>query len=360
MRIKNTSGSDVTTYTYNTNARLSQLLVKSTNGVDTKYVYGLGLIGGESAGVFKTYHFDYRGSTVAITDANCNVTDTFKYDTYGNIISQTGASDVLFKYNGRDGVVTDSNGLIYMRARYYSPDMHRFVNADILHGEISDSTSLNRYAYVNGNPVSFVDPFGLSKERCVQQLSSCLDLILSNLSLGSGYKNSYTNGTLNFYYEVDVALGIGPIQISKTFNEQDILRQHLDIIDSITFSEESIEVELSKGFVISLKYTDRINENTEMSALYYFELFGGVGAEYTLTTKDKNLRTFTTTFGMETLEVQQPPTHSYNFETYPAFDFSPQSSWEESYSNSYNNIASGLGVESSMFLALFMIAISFA
>lgn len=49
-----------------------------------------------------------------------------------------------------------------MRARYYSPEMRRFVNADILHGQISDSTSLNRYSYVNGNPASFVDPFGFS------------------------------------------------------------------------------------------------------------------------------------------------------------------------------------------------------
>ena len=48
-----------------------------------------------------------------------------------------------------------------MRARYYSPELRRFINADIIPGEISDSTSLNRYAYVNGNPVSYVDPFGL-------------------------------------------------------------------------------------------------------------------------------------------------------------------------------------------------------
>ena len=50
-----------------------------------------------------------------------------------------------------------------MRARYYSPEMKRFINADIIPGQISDSTSLNRFAYVNGNPVSFVDPFGLAK-----------------------------------------------------------------------------------------------------------------------------------------------------------------------------------------------------
>ena len=165
VRIKNLCQGDVTTYTYNTNCKLSQLLQKTTNGITTKYVYGLGLIGEEKESCFKTYHFDFRGSTVAITDECGNITDTFKYDTYGKLISRTGNSFVILGYNGRDGVVTDRNGLLYMRARYYSPDMRRFINADILHGEISDSTSLNRYSYVNGNPVSFVDPFGLSKER---------------------------------------------------------------------------------------------------------------------------------------------------------------------------------------------------
>jgi len=81
------------------------------------------------------------------------------------LTERTGNSFVIFGYNGRDGVITDKNGLIYMRARYYSPAMRRFINADIIHGQISDSTSLNRYSYVNGNPVSFVDPFGLEKER---------------------------------------------------------------------------------------------------------------------------------------------------------------------------------------------------
>ena len=71
-------------------------------------------------------------------------------------------SKVIFGYNGRDGVVTDDNGLIYMRARYYSPEMKRFINTDVVAGGISNAITLNRFAYANGNPVSFINPFGLS------------------------------------------------------------------------------------------------------------------------------------------------------------------------------------------------------
>ena len=50
-------------------------------------------------------------------------------------------------YLSCDGVSTDENGLIYMRARYYSPDMRRFINADVVAGDISNAITLNRFAY---------------------------------------------------------------------------------------------------------------------------------------------------------------------------------------------------------------------
>jgi len=53
-----------------------------------------------------------------------------------------------------------------MRARFYSSEIKRFVNQDVLLGNIAEGQTLNRFAFVTGNPISFVDPFGLT--RCIQ------------------------------------------------------------------------------------------------------------------------------------------------------------------------------------------------
>ena len=52
-----------------------------------------------------------------------------------------------------------------MRTRYYNPEIKRFINQDTVLGSITNSQSLNRYAYVQGNPISLVDPFGMSPEN---------------------------------------------------------------------------------------------------------------------------------------------------------------------------------------------------
>jgi len=125
-------------------------------------VYGLGLIGEEQDGAYQAYHYDLRGSTVALTDSAGTVVERFQYSAFAQLVNHEGSSDTPFLYNGRDGVMTDASGLYYMRARFYSPSIRRFVNQDVLLGDVGDGQTLNRYAFVTGNPVSFVDPFGLS------------------------------------------------------------------------------------------------------------------------------------------------------------------------------------------------------
>ena len=152
------------------------------------YTYGNGLISDskkeakDSDTEKRYYHYNHIGSTTAITDADGDLLYSFTYGTYGELtgiydadgqkmageaagqssIRETlQAENLRFLYNGRYGVETGANGLYYMRARYYNPQIKRFINRDIIDGSITDSQSLNKYSYVQGNPISLVDPFGL-------------------------------------------------------------------------------------------------------------------------------------------------------------------------------------------------------
>ncbi|EDN67551.1 Rhs family protein [Beggiatoa sp. PS] len=157
-------GVNQTQLVVNSQPNLSQVLVKTeADGKKTFYVYGLGLIGEETGSEYTSYHFDLRGSTVALSNQTAQIVERFQYSPYGVLLSEN-AEKTPFLFNGMYGVMTDSNGLYYMRARFYSPEMRRFVNQDILLGNIAEGQTLNRYAYVTGNPVSYVDPFGLKVE----------------------------------------------------------------------------------------------------------------------------------------------------------------------------------------------------
>ena len=148
------------------------------------YTYGNGLISDskkEAKGSDtekRYYHYNHIGSTTAITDADGDLLYSFTYGTYGELtgiydadgqkmageaagqssIRETlQAENLRFLYNGRYGVETGADGLYYMRARYYNPQIKRFINRDIIDGSITDSQSLNKYSYVQGNPVSLID-----------------------------------------------------------------------------------------------------------------------------------------------------------------------------------------------------------
>jgi len=107
-----------------------------------------------------------------LTDKDAQIIEQYQYSPYGLLLSGD-ASKTPFLFNGMYGVMTDSNGLYYMRARFYNPEIKRFINQDILLGGISEGQTLNRYAFVTGQPVSFVDPFGLAK-CCEENDYDCL------------------------------------------------------------------------------------------------------------------------------------------------------------------------------------------
>ncbi|NIN67647.1 MAG: hypothetical protein GTO63_23685, partial [Anaerolineae bacterium] len=52
-------------------------------------------------------------------------------------------------------------GLYYLRARYYDPEIGRFLAQDPLRGSQLHPQTQNRYPYVGNNPTNWLDPTGL-------------------------------------------------------------------------------------------------------------------------------------------------------------------------------------------------------
>lgn len=188
-RVSQTINGKTTTYTVNPNSSLSQLLeATDENGSTTVYTYGSGLLSQTKNGKTLYYHYDLRGSTIAMSDDSGKIVDRWTYLPFGGQISHdTGTTQTPFLYNGRDGVMTDKSGLYYMRARYYDPNIRRFINRDILLGEVGLMATLNRFGYVNGNPVSGVDPLGLySWSAFTQHVSGSADIVSGTIGTTVG------------------------------------------------------------------------------------------------------------------------------------------------------------------------------
>ena len=167
-----------------TSGELTQILqsrteeaAKSADVGITTYLYAGNRLLAEDGEEYLTYHFNNVGSTTAVTDKSGNIKYRYAYSVYGELLKGN-YGEVLFLYNGQYGVQSDDSGLYYMRARYYNAAIKRFINQDTVTGSIESSQSLNRYAYVEGNPVSYLDPFGLEKfdTSWIHTLVLCMDI----------------------------------------------------------------------------------------------------------------------------------------------------------------------------------------
>lgn len=134
---------------------------KSVSGGTTNlvrlYTYGLDLISQkDTATAF--YGYDGNGNTRYLTATNAAVTDTYVYDAFGVVITNTGTTTSYYRYSGEQ---FDPNlGFVYLRDRYLNPNSGRFMSRDTLAGKVFDPASLHRYTYCANNPINLVDPSG--------------------------------------------------------------------------------------------------------------------------------------------------------------------------------------------------------
>jgi RHS repeat-associated protein len=167
-------GIEIARFAYDGNGRRAQ---KISGGVTRSYVYGgvdileerspagtirtvpgpgidRPLASVDGSGAVSYYLADHLGSIVQQTNASAAVTMTRQYDPYGVPLQGATASGYAFTGREWDAEV----GLYFYRARYYDPAIGRWLSAD----PVGLLGGTNLYTYVDGNPVSRLDPSGLS------------------------------------------------------------------------------------------------------------------------------------------------------------------------------------------------------
>lgn len=129
------------------------------NGRLVKYIFaGPMLIARKDAEGPKWFHSDHLGSTRLLTDSKGQPERTYRYDAFGKLLEDSGGPANSRTFSGHVG--DSESGLIYMGARYYDPELCRFVSPDTVVPDATDPQALNRYAYALNNPVSNLDPTG--------------------------------------------------------------------------------------------------------------------------------------------------------------------------------------------------------
>jgi len=157
-----------------------------------------------------TFVSDALGSTVALTDTAGAVQTSYTYEPFGATTTTGAATPNVVDYTGRE---SDPTGLKYYRARYYHPTLARFISEDPIGLAAGD---VNTYAYVNNQPLRWVDPEGLrvlnpSKRpisdkvlRALEQFNSCIgedkDIVITSgvrspsSTLGAGRWSTHVRG----------------------------------------------------------------------------------------------------------------------------------------------------------------------
>jgi len=117
-----------------------------------------------AVGAIRYFHTDHLGSVDTITDETGAVVQRLSYDAWGKRRDANGTDATSITAQTTRGYTRhehdDEIKLINMNAREYDPLLGRFISPDTIVQFPHSSQGLNRYAYVNNNPLSYTDPTG--------------------------------------------------------------------------------------------------------------------------------------------------------------------------------------------------------
>jgi RHS repeat-associated protein len=175
------SGKNKTRYTYDgegnrarreTNGRVTNYITETVMGMPqviaeygadgntSHYLLGQSRIGRRDPNGDTVYFLeDNLGSTRYVVDASGKIVSRYSYSTFGVPKLVEGKPEVEASYTG-ESWDADSQ-LLYLRARYYDPEIGRFLSPDPNPGSPVSPESYNQFVYASNDPVNHRDPLGL-------------------------------------------------------------------------------------------------------------------------------------------------------------------------------------------------------
>lgn len=163
MRTQKTDNSGTTYYYYDSYKNLIGL-TKNNNTLLFYYDSNGNIVSFKYGNIMYYYVKNLQGDVVKIINQSGTEIATYVYDTWGNIRSAIGDTNLkeLNPFRYRSYIYDTETGLYYLQSRYYDPITGRFLNADDT-AYINITSTVNNsniFAYGNNNHINMIDTTG--------------------------------------------------------------------------------------------------------------------------------------------------------------------------------------------------------
>ena len=195
-------------YTLDLTKQYHNLLQMVEDGQTKNYTWDFNVVSENNGGDNRFYMHDELGSPLRFADVEGALVDSYAYDEFGNDLSgnQGGAQPFGFTGYQKDNI----SDFLYAQKRYYNPYSARFISEDPIR------SGGNWYGYCSNNPLSFLDPTGLSDE--------CSDNDFIGGTIYNPWGELYFNGQIHNAVVRYMAFrhGLVPNLYANPFNHYDL------------------------------------------------------------------------------------------------------------------------------------------
>ena len=210
------------------------------------YIYANGKIWCEivtSGNTKNTYyhHTDHLGTTVCITNTSGSVVWECEEDAFGKEKDKTNSS---FTPNFTGKLLDLNTGLYYFNARWYDPDMGRFITED------PARDGRNWFVYCRNNPLIFIDVIGFAPRNISEEdrklykaeISRFKDYHYETNKMGIPDEYDCADLATYLYGQATSKTSLGNMISSLKHNDISIDKENLaDTVSSSDFFPENIE-----------------------------------------------------------------------------------------------------------------------